>query len=155
MSLSPDQKLAAYFLGRRIAGQRRKQERVPVAYLYNGVRLPGLPKEWNPETHPYLVLVYYYDKDAGAIVTDNIYLVALASQKTVKIDTTGTGFLTLYSSVTEMVTYTFDSSAGAWREEDLPGDVVPRYTPFWTDHTIEDAGGAIYLSASEPVPVYE
>ena len=42
MSLSPDQKLAAYLLGRRIAGQRRKQDRVPVAYLYNGVRLPGL-----------------------------------------------------------------------------------------------------------------
>ena len=42
MSLSPDQKLAAYLLGRRIAGQRRKQDRVPAAYLYNGVRLPGL-----------------------------------------------------------------------------------------------------------------
>ena len=35
MSLSPDQKLAAYFLGRRIAGQRRKQEQTWLL-LYDG-----------------------------------------------------------------------------------------------------------------------
>ena len=35
----------------------------PVAYLYNGVRLPKLP-EWDREMYPYAMIRYYNDKDA-------------------------------------------------------------------------------------------
>ena len=156
-SLTPDQKLAAYFLGRRIAGQRRKQDRVPVAYLYNGVRLPGLP-EWDKEAYPF---GYIWEDKYGAR-----YLLCYKNEPVVGEVTTGpiAGSDRLYSPTTTMhLRYQAKSDLSGWvflNESQVVANsgtaFAYGYTLIWSDFNImRDDGVTIYLAASDPVPVYE
>lgn len=56
-----------WLMGRRIAGQRKKQEKQPIGYLYSGVTVPDVPEydssivlpklpEWEEETYPKALL---------------------------------------------------------------------------------------------------
>lgn len=133
MSLSPDQKLAAYFLGRRIAGQRRKQDRVPVAYLYNGVRLPGLP-EWDKEMYPFAYI--------GRNSSGTCYLWCDDEVKIASVD----GQILFLSALG------FVAKDGKWESSTAAGVGA---TIVWSNVDVYDVDGTLYLTASEPVPVYE
>lgn len=148
MSLSPDQKLAAYFLGRRIAGQRRKQDRVPVAYLYNGVRLPGLPEEWNPETHPF----------AFVVITNNI-LTGNKERATLYVaPSTTPGMTNIGIGNNSMYTYVdVDDISSGWSEFTVmpDGNRIVMQNIKWTNFDIYTSDGTLVMGASDPVPVYE
>lgn len=149
MSLSPDQKLAAYFLGRRIAGQRRKQDRVPVAYLYNGVRLPPIPNSNN-----LLCLMVSYDNFSGSSGTKNYYAWVSSApwQKAVlgyQMTETGSGYCYAYDADTDSWAY-----ASKW-ENDVYPPVFSPMNPMWTNQAVLNKDGTVYLEASDPVPVYE
>ena len=149
MSLSPDQKLAAYFLGRRIAGQRRKQDRVPVAYLYNGVRLPGLPKEWDRETYPYAFIwegTGYYE-------------LCIASVESVIVSPNN---LTVLPSERGTIYLEFICKTEQWEETRYSGTEYTGYLAsvppklVWSNFDFKYKGtDNVYFAASEPVPVYE
>ena len=162
MSLSPDQKLAAYFLGRRIAGQRRKQDRVPVAYLYNGVRASAIP-EYDKDRHPYVVLCLY-DYMSAISKTDKLVVYFLSDIKITNdlYDTNGTYRDFVWHAPG-------DKTATATRPYDSAGD----FTEFgevselsdslkfalenviWTNTDLYNTDGTLYLASSDPVPVYE
>ena len=148
--ITPALGLPAYLLGRRIAGQRRKQERVPVAYLYNGVRLPGLPDAQG-----------YQNAFIG----------------TLKLGTNTTTFLYLLDFIPKATEYQFgikkligigsylycgikgSASTLRWADAD-PGEATGEpfgmvFTSIWSNVDVYNDDGTLYLAASEPVPVYE
>ena len=143
MILSPDQKLAAYFLGRRIAGQRRKQDRVPLAYLYNAVRLPGLP-EWDKEKYPNVFMyrsVFGYralfsENPCYEVSDDGVWLICVI---------VGEPALQANSAGTE------------WEKWDTVqiSRICAAASVTWANFDILDSAGNTILPASEPIPVYE
>ena len=148
MSLSPDQKLAAYLLGRRIAGQRRKQDRVPVAYLYNGVRLPGLPEV--PKEYSFVFMwsgTGYYEV-CFATVESVVYS---ASNLSIFPAETGGTYLEYICK-----------DSGIWEETRYSGNEYTGYLAsvaqkmIWTNFNLKYKGtDTVFFTASNPVPVYE
>ena len=112
-------------------------QKEPVAYLYNGVRLPKLP-EWDKETYPYAYIL-----DAESVY----YLSLRDSQKTV---ITG-GNVVDYSDKHQAVN-------GEWvlsDESQNVGKVIwANYDVYYSD-SAEEVGGTLYLAASDPIPAYE
>ena len=129
--------------------------KTPVAYLYNGVRLPPLP-EWDKETYPYAMMTppmlggsrlyllseweyYYYHNSISGF-----------SQEGIK-----------YSKGSP--TYKASVDGAEW--ERMPDVVNASQVIFeyilWanTDVVCQSdyykPAGSIYLAASEPIPVYE
>lgn len=144
-------------IGRQIAGQRRTQEKQPIAYLYNGIRLPALP-EWDKETYPYAVIITSTDVESYRLyVSDKpvIYrrkdnLTALALSASCKLGRSGivyqnypsmddakwsNPYITSISGATEWFDY---ASSYVWANYDV----------LWDD-------GSVSLTASDPIPVYE
>lgn len=144
--ITPTLGLSAYFLGRRIAGQRRKRERVPVAYLYNGVRLPGLP-EWDRVAYPYAVIVHGNSIYGLYCSTEPAYCKS--------------GSLINKGGVYAPYLYFGHYDTKGW----VGGNVVNTSDmtfmvdkPIWSNHDMIDvasANGTVGLAASEPVPIYE
>lgn len=144
MSLSPDQKLAAYFLGRRIAGQRRKQDRVPVAYLYNGVRLPPLP-EWDMEKYPYAD-IYYSENEYGN------YVLRFKSKPFEKM----IGFDALKFDDAATAYYRAENDKWVYNSGSESSRGMTFYTDFvWTNTDLILSDGTVIMAASEPIPVYK
>lgn len=120
--------------------------RVPVAYLYNGVRLPGLPKEWNPETHPFACLF---------TTGGNVY--------TLRMMPSDSYYTTYFNK------RVFMSDNGCLEATNVTGD-TDRFTltertggvyisltdkTIWVNFDLVNEDGSIFLAASDPIPVYE
>ena len=124
--------------------------REPVAYLYNGVRLPGLP-EWDREMYPYVMMA---DMTKSG-VHDAIYCYFLSSKDGQITDPdTLLGFV--YSSKINYGICVFEKT----QPEDGWSDFNDKRSatfgvPFWANFEVLNADGSVYLAASEPVPVYE
>lgn len=130
----------------------------PVAYLYNGVRLPKLP-EWDREKYPYAKMakkmIFGTWKDTLAVFLD------------IKTDLTPKSFalpaITWYSENNEWVQfreYTEDdydgtSVNGIYQSADGTLYAAFDFNPYWSNHDILNSDGSVYLSASDPIPVYE
>lgn len=139
-SLSPGLKLSAYFLGRRIAGQRK---RAPVAYLFNGVRLPVLP-EWDRGKYPFAFIVI-----TKSILTGN------REAATLYVATNVTDTFTIGPGFMHTKIYLDDLTTG-WGEFSVSD--IQNYMSYtnvkWTNFDLYN-GESIYMAASDPVPVYE
>lgn len=108
----------------------------PVAYLYNGVRLQKLP-EWDKETYPHAVIVQ----------TGSKYQLFLDTT----FNATSEGKISRLFARDQDWGYT----DGEWNESSSGG--LSHYV-IWTNKDLyysADAGGGLFMEASEPVPVYE
>ena len=132
------------------AASRGVLRRTPIAYLYNGVQLPGLP-EWDKEKYPYAWIHQFNTANPS-------YVLRIASEPIVYkkpiykdyyvYSMTGTGCI-------------YNINDGVW--EIFRSDVAfDNYFPesdvlfSWTNtDIINEEDGTIYLEASDPVPVYE
>lgn len=144
--ITPALGLSAYFLGRRISGQRRKPERVPVAYLYNGVRLPPAPSH-DSAVLPYMMLA----KDNYFGGGEGNYYLWLSSAPWVKgilgctIEKPSSGF-------------SYAKSTDSWEQAEKWVDGSPFFAPsnpIWANYDVLNSDGTLYLAASEAVPIYE
>ena len=114
----------------------RELKGTPIAYLYNGVQLPGLP-----ETDlPYAVILHLYSIDEHYVIFSN---------KPIKVESQNDNELWA-----EDWGNGYKYQNGTWVEHDfsytmLFGRVV------WGNHDIYSDNGTLYLSKSEPIPVYE
>jgi hypothetical protein len=128
-----------WLVGKQIAGQRRTQEKQPTAYLYNGVRLPALP-EWDKETYPYACI--------GKMSTDSFINVCSSSPFAV-IDGVcsfkGAVLHNAYNKFGEWSGFTSFNLSSYLSYSDV----------LWTNTDILNSDGSVYLSASDPIPVYE
>lgn len=118
----------------------------PVAYLYNGVRLPKLP-EWDKTAYPYAVII-----SNG----DDYYL----GYGSIKLTAGSTGRVTL--SLLGSSYSTKKLVDGQWITPDdyleinIGTPVWANYDVYYTDsETAGTLAGTLLLSASDPVPVYE
>lgn len=133
-------------------------QKEPVAYLYNGVRLPKLP-EWDREKYPFVVVmqevsssIYFAQAIAAPLYTEETVSLAGKSLFQLAYDQS----YLLKSAIQETGTW------GDWYEVPkayfqgrLENDGATENVLVWTNHDILNQDGTVYLAASEPVPVYE
>ena len=117
----------------------------PVAYLYNGVRLPPLP-EWDKEAYPYAVLQGMNTSYRFNVSSLPIYTVVNDGHEYVTV-----------SPDAEGDNWEFNKGYEAWKRSIFGGGVVPivAIPVFWANYDVQYEDGTLYLAASEPVPVYE
>lgn len=139
-----------------LAGKPLEFAKEPVAYLYNGVRLPKLP-EWDTEVYPYAVIqgtssqyiltpfsspATYYDESVGAFFVKSPHLISA----TYRINK-GDEEWSMRSEAEE---------CRASHTNSLFYGYCRNYNPIvWANFDVPNAKGAPYLAKSEPVPVYE
>lgn len=140
-----------WLVGRQIAGQRRIQEKQPIAYLYNGMQLPPLPESEYPYamiciTDKYTELclvksvVGWEIFTAGSLTYPSLRLSEADWQKWRLID----GVWSFYSA------YQTDRIAlGA------NGATQPTYQHWTSVDIVSIDTGELLLPASDPIPVYE
>ena len=121
-------------------------QKEPVAYLYNGMRLPKLP-EWDRGSYPFAYIsngflgigrsyVYFKNVEYGKTDGGNHCIIVPA----------GTGMYGLYSN-------------GQWKEPTVTTEddfmPVPDSILIWANFDVLNEDGSVFLTASEPIPVYE
>lgn len=135
------------------AASRGVLRREPIAYLYNGVQLPGLP-EWDKETYPYALIVV--NPEPFAVVP---YTKVLASKfPFVWMDYGFTAFAN--SSQTDSYVHSvINEGETEWSEVITVSQngvsTNGEETVIWANHDILNEDGSLYLAASEPIPIYE
>lgn len=136
IEITPGLAMSAYLLGKRIVGQRK---RTPVAYLYNGVRLPGLP-EWDKVKYPYAFIASQNSRWFLYCFSDEK---KVSSAGSVTIIAPGAGFI--YGD-------------NRWEEYSSGGlllrPIWSNYDIYYSDTSDDELSGTLYLANSEPVPIY-
>ena len=141
--LDPASMLMGWLVGRAVASHRGKRE--PVAYLYNGVRLPPLP-EWDKETYPYAFLGY---SKRGDIMDDfPNYMMFFA--KEVSFEYTTANAWGVYAD-TECEYY----RVSGWGDVKQNASAVTTSIITWANFDVQNEDGTLFLAASDPIPVYE
>jgi hypothetical protein len=118
----------------------------PVAYLYNGVRLPDINTVWtDKEKYPYAVI---YRDNYG----DHLVLAGSCSAW----GSNGFRFFPPKGGQNAdgpVYEYNVNVQGDAW--ELFSTFYWITFYPVWTGTDIFNEDGSVYLSASEPIPVYE
>lgn len=124
----------------------------PVAYLYNGVRLPKLP-EWDKSKYPYACIKYCDPAVSGG---DEVYHYELFAF-TKKVQIANYAFAPQGEYGASSWKYFPENTPAQW-EFSLSSDAArwTRHTDvLWTNFELLRTDGTLYLAASEPTPVYE
>lgn len=137
----------------------------PIAYLYNGVRLPKLP-EWDREAYPYAVIVHYN----YSLMLKHVYVLYLMKDINIRgtdETTSGLPFEHMFYQAGD-IKYRVEIINGKhvteWGEptELEESKSVSVGNIMWTNSDIvlafdteHGSAGTVKLTASEPVPVYE
>lgn len=133
-----------------------KPKQTPVAYLYNGVRLPPLP-EWDREKYLYVYIWAVGWTHPSDYITMYKLDVCSSPIRYGMVD----GELSAYLEAgTESAMYNCPKTDGEFKAWEYHSEYVLSKTakvyPFWTNHdVISDTDGSVYYAASDPVPVYE
>lgn len=140
-------------VGRRLKLQRLST-RTPVAYQYNGITFPPVPAEMNG--YPYLRIVVlsgiYYIQALPTKPVTTIKEVVLGSTVISRSEINSMEEANDYLSA-----YFVISSSGDWGIPDSingTGEVSTKNI-VWSNYDVLTAEGDIYLSSSEPIPIYE
>lgn len=140
----------------------------PTLYSYNGVELPDINEVWtDKETYPYAFLTRV---DVGESVYLNALYVTnkrpycnedlqIAVPRPCVMFYCPT-YTTLPDGFTEETFEDeFGMPVGVWSEviriDDDGGEGVADSNAIWTSHDILNTDGSVYLSATEPIPVYD
>ena len=119
-----------------------RESREPIAYSYNGTVLPPLP-EWDKEVYPYAYITY----------KSSLFRLLTLSKKKHAYSVTSC----LFSS--EIDTWlVWELQDGTWEAINPYMNIAPviwSNTDIYYKDNVEDVGGTIYLTASEPIPIYE
>lgn len=146
-------------IGTLSRGQFPKPTAEPVAFLYNGVRLPDIFTVYTPElqkSHPFVVIIYHPSANSYSL---NFY----AEQN--YYEANGTEWFGYDEYTPNLVRYKIEN--GEWVLHSNPGKFnllvdknggyAPETSPtaIWTNFDLYYSDGTLYSAKSEPVPVYE
>lgn len=124
-------------------------QKEPVAYLYNGVRLPKLP-EWDREKHPFAYVTF--SKTLEDLGFDAYHLHV---SDTIEYGVNESGNRGIKGWSIASVNRHTDTN---WNVMDI-SDASPSYPYYqnsmWANFDVLNEDGSLYLAASEPIPVYE
>lgn len=143
LSITP---LGAFLLGQQLR-RNLAAVREPVAYLYNGVRLPKLP-EWDKSKYPYAFIRY----TLGESIAQYGLYVCSHSQIWESPDCVRT---TVGTQMRACTVWAGNDAWGAFGDEYTREADTVLTDVIWANWNILDADGNEGLSASDPVPVYE
>lgn len=148
-----------WLMGRQVLlrGAASEQEPgEPVAYLYNGVRLPEVP-EWDDGA---------YDKALIQVSGTQYYFTPFNSPACYYDNSYGAFFV--QAPHNKSATYRLNDGDAAWSLRSEAGECGTSHTNslfygycrdfkkiVWANFDVLDENGNLYLAASEPVPVYE
>lgn len=119
-------------------------KREPVAFLYNGVRLPVLA-EWDTKVHPYGALFYSTVENYAMMMVCTNPFVYKGDSTSITPDG---AFIVYRMELDTQEWYVFRSGQAGGRGMDSE--------PIWSNHDIlRDTDGSVMLAGSEPIPVYE
>ena len=125
-----------------LTGKPLPFKREPVAFLYNGVKLPALP-EWDREMYPFAVIGW--DNSNG-----KYWLVCFTEAK--MVSPTGTLSASRLTDPSTFLAYTPKDSG--WEESSII--LVALSETVWANHDVyESTNLSLYLPGSDPIPVYE
>ncbi len=116
----------------------------PVAAVYNGIKLPPLP-EYDTETYPYAYIV----RHNASTNSEYCYFYATKSEQKIDAD----GFFPSYNLIFSD-DLAFEHKNGSWASIFATNYVKA----LWANTDVyydEEAGGGLYLAASDPIPIYE
>ena len=166
----------AFTKGYHVGATLRRKRVLPVAYLYNGVRLPKLPdaNQYDPDGLGLVYMMIVYDQIDFVGQDNPQYRLFIANKPLEVADGStlhGTGLVQpnevpyywqcgavddgcwvnyVNNGLWQTPNYA-ESSNGLTRLNFKQGDKV-----VWANHNVLSIGGeTVYLAASEPVPVYE
>lgn len=132
--------------------------RAPVAYLYNGIRLPALP-EWDRGVYPYAVIEYY-----GGLAHLIVFDAAVSYNKyNLSSTATASGLGEKDGSKVSYMVATL-MSGGEAISTPIFGDTVYSGQCYgasesdivWANYDVADnKNGGTLIAASDPIPVYE
>lgn len=147
-NIDPTSMLLGWLTGERVKAMLRSK-REPVAYLYNGVRLPPFPR-WDKTKYPYAVLslppIGWYTLKAWASLPPTY----MSSGKLyIGNKSSDSSPIPAYGSY-----YNPESGKVADGSEESYTNILLDAV-FWANFDVYTEDGALYLAASEPVPVYE
>lgn len=138
-----------YLLGAELRNTRPARE--PVAYLYNGVRLPKLP-EWDKATYPYAAML------GQQSIGTYVYRVYFMEEVIYGTSSSGEHCVGFTGGVKDYH-YQLKYPELGWKEytATLPsGTLLAKVESFtWANFDILYEDGTVCLPASAPVPVYE
>ena len=164
-----------WLVGKQMAAMRSNVGKTPVAYLYNGLRLPKLP-EWDKETYPY---AYIYSTTSWSSTT--VKLCCYQELFTAILPEWSGGWELLAGGNTKLeskITYKTEDglSDEEWSElsatslninlgsVEVNGELKPyraRVCTYpsdmieWSNHSFYVENGEEWIVAADPVPVYE
>jgi hypothetical protein len=121
----------------------------PIAYSYNGIILPSLP-EWDKETYPYAVMVY--DTNKVRLVVASVPFVARETEYS-WVDVymnAGTKFEMWYGTHDNLKYLGATTTTNTYTVSN-----VYEHFDSWSNHDICFDNGSVFISASEPIPIYE
>lgn len=142
-----------WLVGKQITGQRKAQEKEPIAYLYNGVPLPPLP-EWDRTKYPYVLLDNY--KWLNEIMIALLVCYSEKAETGYNDDGDIADWVEIKGTRIEFrVNYPINTIPTDWGEPtEYTGGPANR-SGIWSNTDIYLDDGTLYLAASEPIPVYE
>ena len=160
-------RLIGYLIGKRIP---RWLEKKPVAYLYNGVRLPALPN-WDKETYPYATIQVIEVSNEPSF-----YMLCVFSHDPVHDDylpgydyrfilDASVPWKTMHYRHSERFNDEIHRNGWEYRYSNSNDDGDSTYVLLFPSRTFDriiwanvdfvNKEGKLCLAASEPVPVYE
>ena len=134
-----------------------------VAYLYNGVRLPKLPK-WDKTTYPYAVIVAFPGK---GLWTHAVTFFNALGYVPSEPNSSGRYAYTVPGGVTYKSYHLYPDEPDVWKEDFLSGPYesttaflvgwpeAPEAGIIWSSVDIVNDDESLHLEASDPAPVYE
>ena len=155
--------------GNWVARQRGKkkeqpeEEKTPIAYLYNGVRLPDINAVWtDKETYPYAYITHLkYVDETDSLDAVLLYLSDTAAYSFSLVDgvymiPTGSKVQTYHFIDQEIVLGEESESTETYTAIHQMFDESNGYSAVWASADIKgESDEIVYFAASEPVPVYE
>ena len=151
-----------WLVGRRIAGQRGKQivpdvPKEPIAYLYNGVRLPKLP-EWDKEKYPYAFIQTFGDTSGDPEYDYAYWLVCMSASADYFYHSNDNEYCfggDPYLEKCPAIAYMKLQNSNEWVfHKEYDNYFIERWNPvIWTNFDLDL--GELKVDASEPIPVYE
>ena len=124
------------------------RKKSPIAYLYNGVRLPALP-EWDRERYPYAWITYHGTSD-----NVSYYRFIFSATNAVKKYIFGKGDYLAVVNTTAYILYTDDDNWTFLFENNSNDNVLSTHKLLWCNEDILDSSGNVYFEASDPIPIY-
>lgn len=144
--------MLGFLMGQRLRDMRSAAKE-PVAYLYNGVRLPPLP-EWDSSAYPYAYMWHNAPYTWMGQYYPGLYALILCTEP-LSVSPSWDNGLWSEGRIVVGARYDAEEPYTEWETAGIETGTVDRYGFMWSNVTTYKSDGTVFLAASEPVPVYE